>query len=111
MSDHTPGPWEYRRDHQTGVPYVFARGRIFEDTVQPRTGMREADARLIAAAPDLLKAIEALAEKAQVKEVMIDGEFGTCRDREELWRDGAMPREISDAIAAIAKAKECRDDK
>lgn len=64
-TDHTPGPWEARTD-MSGY-YVFAKGRIIEDTTRPRTMMSEADALLIAAAPELLKALMEANEMLEIK--------------------------------------------
>jgi hypothetical protein len=55
---HTPGPWSVEPETATGHLFVFtARGGIL---VQTDRRNREHDARLIAAAPDLLAALEAL---------------------------------------------------
>ena len=58
MSAHTPGPW-YWADN---VPDFPPRHRIIVDadgfTIAEPSPMGEADARLIAAAPDLLAALQ-----------------------------------------------------
>ena len=89
---HTPGPWE--AGHYNGTPTIFdsrGNGTIPLATVHDvTTGDPEANARLIAAAPDLLAACEALAQWAD-KECMPVGETN----------DGPWDQ----LDAAIAKAK------
>ena len=56
---HTPGPWTARRVHTGGFDIFDERGRdvvtVYGGGVE--TESREANARLIAAAPDLLEAL------------------------------------------------------
>lgn len=67
MSKHTPGPWTHEGQGDiTGVENDPANGCVGEvdvACVYLRTvpGRHEANARLIAAAPDLLKALEDIA--------------------------------------------------
>lgn len=57
MSAHTPGPWRTYRDSHVAV----VSGTDEEDTFRyVAQDMSEADARLIAAAPELLKALDEL---------------------------------------------------
>lgn len=61
-SKHTPGPWTVGVDEQDhGRPYVKdAEGYVVCALIfEPGTGEPEANARLIAAAPDLLEALRA----------------------------------------------------
>ena len=87
MSAHTPGPWE------VSAPYVRTRFDINEgggtciaeiDTI---TAEHVANARLIAASPDLLAALDALVTACEVP-------------GENCEVEQALPA----AIAAIAKA-------
>lgn len=55
-SKHTPGPWEVGDD---GISTPFVGDRIIVNTGQE---CAEADARLIAAAPDLLAALHLIAD-------------------------------------------------
>lgn len=57
MSKHTPGPWEFRKDDGWTL---FADGESImgSATYYPWVPSREADWRLIAAAPELLEALE-----------------------------------------------------
>ena len=74
---HTPGPWyavrnsafwevnpqrEYEDDH---IPYTVA-DCCASDPRNPDGGLQEANARLIAAAPDLLEALEAAVDCGMV---------------------------------------------
>ena len=101
MSEHTPGPWRVepkRKIHKCGAEFVWVSG-IESDTrcwgrfarVCVRlSGMDEDDqdgicnARLIAAAPDMLAALEEVAH---------------------AYENGGMIEPIQKAIAAIAKAR------
>ena len=65
------------------------------------TILTEADARLIAAAPDLLAALEMLAEAKEGDEMQIEGEWGLSTDPGY----GEPSAELVAARAAIAKAK------
>ncbi len=57
MSKHTPGPWKVGLP---SIPDVFADdNRLIAECYSPRISMKErqANARLIAAAPDLLESL------------------------------------------------------
>ena len=63
-TQHTPGPWNYRKPSED-VPNVFywidgANGAPLADVKWHEQGAALADARLIAAAPDLLAALKLL---------------------------------------------------
>lgn len=60
MSKHTPGPWIVSA-HEMGTFVRCAGGYIISGPVNQRPG-HEANAHLIAAAPDLLEALLALNE-------------------------------------------------
>ena len=85
MTKHTPGPW---RTSGTQSFYVFAGDEVVTN------GSTQANARLIAAAPDLLAALESL--------------FEHCAMVHKQWGDGDNTRQADAAInaarAAIAKA-------
>ncbi len=100
MSKYTPGPWALRRDPAHFDSLTEITGGIcgntkpFRFTVEVSVGgdtdihTLEANARLIAAAPDLLEVLKELKE---------------CSD---YWSDYDVPLGIVDRInAAIAKAK------
>ena len=79
MTDaHTPGPWAARRMHTGGFDIMDPRNRdvvtVYGGGVE--TESREANARLIAAAPDLLEALKSLvanlAEGDFISETRID---------------------------------------
>lgn len=88
MSAHTPGPWEAEQDCANSI------GIVSEETEVARicpedddlTEQEWADARLIAAAPDLLKACKAVASFAVSWEPL-------------------TPGDIAEVTAAIAKAE------
>ena len=95
MTKHTEGPWVIEPDHRVGSITITheSQGLRSHVAVLPKMtlceehGMIEANARLIAAAPDLLEALEALTEEAFVN------------------MSGGRGHLIDDARAAIAKAK------
>lgn len=60
---HSPGPWKFQ---EHGIGTVYDATDCFVAVAFPVTGpVMEANARLIAAAPDLLKACEAIAEQLE----------------------------------------------
>ena len=103
MSNRTPGPWEtYEFDDQigvsgnyadvadcTGLEYRFDSSRSRDETL--------ANARLIAAAPDLLEALAALMDEAE--DIFVCMADATGIDRH------ALPPQFAAARAAIAKAE------
>jgi hypothetical protein len=87
MSTHTPGPWKFALfEHAPNEAFVQWRAGYAE--VHGSRAGREANARLIAAAPDLLAALQALVD-------LDDG------DSPALW---AHSGDFERARAAIAKA-------
>lgn len=94
MTQHTTGPWAYTYASYTGqdgeeIPAFEVHGaEKVCDTVESQSrNEQEANARLIAAAPELLEALEALAEEARVNMA------------------GGAGHLLDEAFAVIAKAK------
>ena len=92
---HTPGPWELARNDQhagsIATLYGCEGGYIEVWTTKWPAGVnQEANARLIAAAPELLEALQSIVD---------DHEFcgNSWGDRREAW--------IATARAALAKAE------
>ena len=84
MSKHTPGPWQWTQHFDPTISiYKDGFGQIAR-LYDSSAGTGKANARLIAAAPDLLDALQSIIED-------IDSEFGTDCD-------------YNKARAAIAKA-------
>ena len=111
---HTPGPWTYEYPKHEGAALILAaaakgantRGQIAAVWRQPAVGDSEANARLIAAAPELLACLKEALELIQEDIDSRDGRdnFGMCCGR----CDGAIPVEHSfgcRAKAAISKAE------
>lgn len=101
---HTPGPWAV--EDINGVPHVYAKGR--EEAVA-RIVSGDADARLIAAAPELLEALK----KVQKHNRLALNAFGRFRrvqpgtkTADKHWADYERHSDIADEIAdaAIARA-------
>ena len=84
---HTAGPWDWHGPYMTGAYKVSAlhpEGGQSLDVMIDRSENNLANARLISAAPDLLAALQAVAD---------------------YWAGGDVPEEIDAAMrAAIAKA-------
>lgn len=98
---HTPGPWSYRKaqTHPTSKVYSYEVFTPAYDVASatPHVGIRkEADARLMAAAPDLLEALEEMLAVAPSR-APAAGVIVGIEDRHA--------NAISKARAAIAKAK------
>lgn len=96
MSKHTPGPWQYRRSSTSSTDYyeIIPAGELggWKDGryLSVSGAIDEHDARLIAAAPDLLEAAEAI----------------VARWDSPLWKDQPHTGTFIDQLrAAIAKAK------
>jgi hypothetical protein len=101
MAKHSPGPWEVKLNYDNML-HEELPGR---HTVKDADGWNvariweltnsEANARLIAAAPDMLKALKSL--------------FENCEMVHKYWGDGGNAKEANEAIAAartaIAKAE------
>lgn len=74
MSKHTPGPWAFVQggsgDFPTWNVRIATRGVI---TLPPTASMEtmDADARLIAAAPELLEALRPIAERGEISAKII----------------------------------------
>lgn len=92
MSRHTPGPWQVSRNNAGAIPLHFQPpeviGRNGQCCVASQMGNgpeAEANARLIAAAPELLAACEAMLDKFQHD--TLEGEAGwdaVCAAREAI---------------------------
>ena len=95
MTAHTPGPWRVDATRQTAVRGFDGRHvATLEAGSQPT---RDADARLIAAAPDLLAALRRVAP--WIGKLIADGGHLQCVAPQDAV--GALDQ----AEAAIAKAK------
>ena len=72
MTNHTPGPWAFIESNDARIP-----DRITSATGSPvasgSIGINRHDARLIAAAPDLLRALQTIADSEP-----FDGESFVC---------------------------------
>lgn len=59
-AQHTPGPWHYEADHQGGLPARYTIHRLSGHSVANCFGDK-ANARLIAATPDMLAELKSSA--------------------------------------------------
>ena len=101
MSQHTPGPWTIEPEHiddEDGSyhePVIMANdGMLIVAVIRVGTGQDEANARLIAAAPDLLTALVEIAKG--------EGRF-SCDPLEHASNTIDDMKAL--ALAAIAKAE------
>ena len=98
---HTPGPWKYSPCHiEEGPPVVLAAdGWIIATTSS------DDDARLIAAAPDLLEALEALTND-NLPDAIANYEYmQTEGNHAQLEQAEYSLRQWEKARAAIVKAR------
>jgi hypothetical protein len=103
MSKHTPGPWHYA-ECQMGTPFVDTES--VGDLLAAALPLDEekANARLIAAAPDLLAALEDMIGHCQG----CNGKgrcYGPVPGSPGSYASNQPCQDCSDARAAIAKAK------
>jgi hypothetical protein len=101
---HTPGPWGV-------LPYTGA-GEFGDYAIVCDTRERdiaaveeEADAQLIAAAPEMLEALKALLEDAIESEYVVHNNYCSPARKDEMMAKGYFADSIYNAIAAIAKAE------
>jgi hypothetical protein len=107
MSKHTPGPWKWMRNEtEPGLdgdsPLVSESGESIlqlGDCYQNGGEPNAANANLIAAAPDLLEALELLLVDAENLDGNLESEFGSSKRK---WES---PYTFDIARAAIARAK------
>ena len=92
---HTPGPWEATTTPAGKGKVVDRIGASICNTTAGAYKTQTANARLIAAAPDLLEALEELHDR-------VAGECGCSLYRDESDADFNLDQRIR---AAIAKAK------
>ncbi len=95
---HTPGPWSAYRGHNPARWFVcghhYGPEIDISDICELRNDDREANARLIAAAPDLLEAlIEALP-------------YVECAEDDPAYKAGAVAKVVKNMRAALAKARQ-----
>lgn len=103
MPDHTPGPWEIRRHTGINGAHIFAPGdgsvgggltvAKLTRAADKSIDQKEADGRLIAAAPDLLKALKAAVQDCPC----------SLRDRDSGHHVDCF---APNALEVIAKAEE-----
>lgn len=101
MSKHTPGPWAYDTCYRHGYVVWSSEHECVVDAQddEGRYGaiLSEPNARLIAAAPEMLEALQDLAAYADVCELLLmDGGYS--------GKAQSLRRRVTKAMSAIAKA-------
>ena len=92
MTQHTPGPWEY--DNEAEGIYSPTHGRGIPVCLVGRNN--DANAHLIAAAPELLEALEAV---MGVADIPTDGQWFPEFDGIAFSRDSEVWKQVSEAIS------------
>ncbi len=103
MAKHTPGPWTAEEATSNSIDIVSEEveiATIISDEDFPEDCEERANARLIAAAPELLDALRDLADRA---EGGVD--YGLCHRGICSRSECAQCRRVDAARAAIAKAE------
>ncbi len=95
MSAHTPGPWGIVFNWKSRKVISSNGGTICSDWGYPFE-LKEADARLIAAAPELLEALKRLVENIHDYESV--NNLAPNPGKQDCWQS------VTQARAAIAKA-------
>lgn len=97
---HTPGPWKHGKTI-SGNLGVWATPLQYHVLDASAPGIdAEANARLIASAPDLLAALQAVSGKLASLSTLTPAEFKRARMEARAWA-----AELESARSAIAKAK------
>lgn len=105
MAKHTPGPWTYAIDDEYDAE-VFVddnlpgRAVIAEVATQPE---REANARLIAKAPELLTSLKALVEETIAKDN--PGDYGVSSSADVMTEARALIAEIEGGRVSRRRAR------
>lgn len=94
MAGHTPGPWEVADEHPDGVldRSVMADGYYVATVHDTACDCWDADARLIAAAPDLLAALKDMREGWRYIREHHRYLYGVVWDRAEQAADAAIAK-------------------
>lgn len=99
MAEHTPGPWhdDGYRIHAPTDDEDKRNGRVIVE-YKHVDGFNDADAPLIAAAPELLEAIDDALR-------LYDEGMKSREAAERTWASGEVPKAWAKCRAAIAKAR------
>jgi len=103
-TQHTPGPWRHRINGRDAfIIYELDHGRIayLQDPVHGRDETLEANARLIAAAPELLAALDDLLAYAESTH---QAQAAKAAHKPNQWQTGFV-NVMTAARAAIARAE------
>jgi hypothetical protein len=105
MAQPTPGPWEIEQNGRARLDISAPEnqcGGYLIATMNPHAPCKEANARLIAAAPDLFAALKALYAFASdmVMQHGPNGDDSMTDEQHRAWQDAA-----GDTSVAIAKAE------
>ena len=76
---HTPGPWKYGGNLKTGGIAITGKSGLICETLADISDDHKANAKLIAAAPDLLAALELI--RADINDPLMDWDQKTVVKR------------------------------
>lgn len=105
---HTPGPWSF--DGPAHSIIVWGPTPELRVCFMTSDGPAEANARLIAAAPDMLEALSEARTTISILRTQVMVDIGRCADpRESRWE--GVPEKLKERLDAIdaarAKAEAC----
>lgn len=106
MNQHTPGPWKVRKDY-AGAMAVVSETRFVARVGPLNIDHAEANARLIAAAPELLSAADQVANGSHLDDIPNhdDNSLRMIASRiADPWAKRALLAHADRIDAAIAKA-------
>ena len=92
-AQHTPGPWSIEHEKNGCGLFVMTGTRFSENICEVQNANKEANARLIAVAPELLEALASIANG------------NTMQGVENFTHGDVIQKHYQIARAAIAKAK------
>lgn len=92
---HTVGPWIAKRQHHKAYT-IKARGEVITDVFDGSVAISEANARLIAAAPELLQAV--------IDFLPMVKDLEDCGPPNEGWQSDELMKAIENARQALSKA-------
>lgn len=99
MSEHTPGPWRLKSSGTGSLDRIYGPDDIAILSVVRPDPEREATAKLIAASPDLLAAVELMRDSARS---LLDGAYPDLATRSDIE---CYTNACKAADLAIAKAE------
>ncbi len=106
MDKFTPGPWRVYQEkphyYSVGTDYAHDRGR---DQNIVRDVRNESNARLMAAAPELMKALRNIVDSSDAIISALENQYAP-RNGEGHFAIDAMPENVADAYANLSRKRD-----